>query len=224
MIVHIRGEANPKRLEVLLKQCWPRNSTNWANDPQQQICYAAIRKIARRHFPDVIMGVYTREELEYQQPEEKDITPASVEDLLDGNHDTQPTDAERIAGYRSDIFQAPDMGALKKIGSDLKAELPWIQDALREIYADRLALLRKQSPENTDIETGEITTGDAHPAETASTISPAQIQRIIETADSRETLEEAKEMVEGLDKRTKEYAELRNMIGVRMGEFEGTDQ
>lgn len=82
--LQVVGEGEPTSMDVLLKQCWPRHSTNWANDPQQQICYAAIRKMARRHFPDVVMGLYTPEELSHVQPEERDITPNNdVESLLE---------------------------------------------------------------------------------------------------------------------------------------------
>lgn len=71
----IKGDDDWRQLTLMLKQCWPRFSTQWATDPQQQICYAVIKKIARRDFPGVILGVYTREELE-AEPQEIDITPA----------------------------------------------------------------------------------------------------------------------------------------------------
>jgi hypothetical protein len=42
----------------------PRNSPLWKSDPDQQLFYYSVRAFARRHFPDVMMGVYTRDELE----------------------------------------------------------------------------------------------------------------------------------------------------------------
>lgn len=62
--IHVKGEEKPRTMELLLKQCWPRFSTQWAMDPKQQISYASVRKFARRDFPDVIMGMYTVEEME----------------------------------------------------------------------------------------------------------------------------------------------------------------
>jgi hypothetical protein len=70
----ISGEQGYRTIKVMLKQCWPRFSTQWATDPQQQICYSAIKKVARREFPDVILGVYTPDELE--QTTEREINPA----------------------------------------------------------------------------------------------------------------------------------------------------
>ncbi|HGS5440704.1 TPA: RecT family recombinase [Vibrio cholerae] len=73
----MKGENKPRSIDVLLKQCWPRNSTQWATDPQQQITYVGAKKWARRYCPDVILGVYTPDELEGGIPrsEEIDITP-----------------------------------------------------------------------------------------------------------------------------------------------------
>lgn len=71
----LKGESEPRVVTVLLKQCWPRFSTQWATDPQQQITYSAVKKWARRHCPDVILGVYTEDELEDYATNEKDVTP-----------------------------------------------------------------------------------------------------------------------------------------------------
>jgi hypothetical protein len=73
----LKGEDKPRSIDVMLKQCFPRNSTQWANDPQQQITYAGVKKWGRRYCPDVILGVYTPDELEEANttPQEKEINP-----------------------------------------------------------------------------------------------------------------------------------------------------
>jgi hypothetical protein len=60
----LRGEDEPRELPLYLKQATVRNSTLWASDPKQQLAYLAIKRWARLHCPDVIMGVYTPDELE----------------------------------------------------------------------------------------------------------------------------------------------------------------
>ena len=61
-----------------MTQCYPRFSTQWATDPQQQISYAALKKFARRYCPDVILGVYTPDEFEpVDPPPEREINPAA---------------------------------------------------------------------------------------------------------------------------------------------------
>ncbi|EXE11932.1 recT family protein [Acinetobacter sp. 983759] len=62
--VVLKGEDRPRILDVSFAQVGDvRNSPNWANDPRQQIAYLAIKKMARLHFPDVILGGYTDDEL-----------------------------------------------------------------------------------------------------------------------------------------------------------------
>jgi len=74
----LKGEDTPRELHLLLKQCYPRFSTQWATDPQQQITYLAVKKWARRFCPDVILGVYTPDELQDYAPAERDITPRAA--------------------------------------------------------------------------------------------------------------------------------------------------
>lgn len=70
----LRGESEPREITVMLTQCYPRFSTQWATDPQQQITYVAVRKFARRYAPGAILGVYEVDELD-TPPVEKEINP-----------------------------------------------------------------------------------------------------------------------------------------------------
>lgn len=56
-------------------QIKPQNSPLWTSDPDQQLAYYAVRALARRHFPDILMGVYDPEEAESMT----DVTPRSAE-------------------------------------------------------------------------------------------------------------------------------------------------
>lgn len=51
-----------------------KNSPLWKSDPDQQLWYYSARAMCRRHFPDVLLGVYEREEIE-QAPRMRDVTP-----------------------------------------------------------------------------------------------------------------------------------------------------
>ncbi|EMN5248815.1 recombinase RecT [Enterobacter roggenkampii] len=72
----MKGEDHPRVLELMLSQAQVRNSTLWASDPKQQLAYLATKRWSRLHCPDVIMGVYTPDELQETAPRvERDITP-----------------------------------------------------------------------------------------------------------------------------------------------------
>lgn len=72
----LRGEKTPRTLELLLVQASVRNSPLWATDPKQQLGYLAVKRWSRLYAPDVILGVYTPDELEEVNREMRDITPA----------------------------------------------------------------------------------------------------------------------------------------------------
>lgn len=72
----IKGEPEPRVLELLMTQARTRNSTLWTEDPKQQIAYLAQKRWARLYAPDVIMGVYTPDELENSIP--RDMGAAEV--------------------------------------------------------------------------------------------------------------------------------------------------
>lgn len=65
----LKGETEPRELQLLLAQARTRNSTLWADDPKQQLAYLAQKRWSRLYAPDVILGVYTPDEL--AEPGEK---------------------------------------------------------------------------------------------------------------------------------------------------------
>lgn len=71
-----KGEAEPRRLRLLLAQAGVRNSPLWGQDPKQQLAYLAVKRWSRLYCPDVILGVYTPEELEERAP--RDMGKAEV--------------------------------------------------------------------------------------------------------------------------------------------------
>ena len=74
----IKGESQPRILDISFAQVGTtRNSPNWVNDPKQQLAYLAIKKWARLHTPDVLLGVYTVDEL--QDGAEIDVTPKAAQ-------------------------------------------------------------------------------------------------------------------------------------------------
>lgn len=92
----IIGEEEPRVLELLLAQARTRNSTLWADDPQQQLAYLATKKWSRLHTPDVILGVYTPDEMEdFGSTEPRDITPPKE----------RPQTIEDLSEYPQDEFE-----------------------------------------------------------------------------------------------------------------------
>jgi hypothetical protein len=85
----------------------PKNSPLWKTDPRQQLGYYAARSWARRHCPEVLLGVYDREEAEHFGPDNaKDVSPrpSLAERLTQGRQD-QPQDvSQRREGFAADLL------------------------------------------------------------------------------------------------------------------------
>lgn len=61
----LKGESEPRVLRVSMAQVGDvRNSPNWVADPRQQLAYLTAKRWGRLHAPDVILGVYTPDELQ----------------------------------------------------------------------------------------------------------------------------------------------------------------
>lgn len=94
----LKGESEPRILDLLLTQAQVRNSTLWGSDPKQQLAYLGVKRWARLYCPDVILGVYTPDELQETAPRvERDITPparnaAGMNSLINAKPDQQPED------------------------------------------------------------------------------------------------------------------------------------
>lgn len=105
-----------------------KNSPLWKSDPQQQLGYFAARSWARRHCPEVILGVYDRDEAEqFRGPDNaKDVTPQqpSIMQRLRAAQDATQEPQDEREGFNPDhvtretsdaltgeILDNPDTGA-----------------------------------------------------------------------------------------------------------------
>jgi hypothetical protein len=61
----IKGEAKPREIKLWLREAKTTNGM-WVKQPEQQLCYAGTRVWARRHAPEVMLGVYSPEEFDAQ--------------------------------------------------------------------------------------------------------------------------------------------------------------
>lgn len=173
----LKGEDEPRELVLLLTQARTRNSTLWADDPRQQLAYLAQKRWCRLYAPDVLLGVYTPDELE-SPPAERDMGSAEVVD--DAPKSTTRTNAlkERLGAQKShEPKQEPPKKTLKEVlkaiesANDADALAATAGDAshlpdadkkeARKAYSKRAEVIaaapaQKQQTTDIDPETGEI--------------------------------------------------------------------
>lgn len=87
-----------------------KNSPLWKADPDQQLWYYSVRAMCRRHFPDVILGVYEKEEIE-QAEGMRDVTPkepgAFTQIAKAARSQAQPETIEPEADPEEDVTPIP---------------------------------------------------------------------------------------------------------------------
>ncbi|GJK88480.1 TPA: recombinase RecT [Citrobacter freundii] len=136
----LKGEDQPRELDLLLAQARVRNSTLWADDPRQQLAYLAVKRWARLFCPDVILGVYTPDELD--EREEKIINPAqstqniTMQDINAGSLQTtsaQEADVnidDTAEKFRARIDSAETLEDATAVGNDINTAKPALGTAL----------------------------------------------------------------------------------------------
>lgn len=88
-----------------------KNSPLWKGDPDQQLFYSAVRAFARRHFPDVMMGIYTVDEMLDAPPPQTVVVGTTAADL-----------AARLSAKRSDDQVIEPAVVLEQAAAEAQAE------------------------------------------------------------------------------------------------------
>ncbi len=125
----LKGEDEPRELDLLLAQARVRNSPLWADDPRQQLAYLAVKRWARLYCPDVILGVYTPDELEERQEKVINPEPAPRMSVQEITSDVSTTSAQVPTSnidtladdFRDRIETAEDVDSAKAVRVDIEA-------------------------------------------------------------------------------------------------------
>jgi RecT family len=136
--------TSPKIRDIKVK-----NSPLWASDPQQQLSYYSARAWARRYTPDVMLGIYSQDELE-----DRHIGPDHAKDVSPSEtlHHRLSAQAVRGAG-----FNATDITAtINEIAPDTSAST-----------AEEKATPSTTSRSPADVRGGVADTDASHEAEAA---------------------------------------------------------
>lgn len=125
----LRGETEITWGEpIYLSGVVTRNSPLWVSNPKQQIAYLAVKYWARLYCPEVILGVYSPDEVD--QREEREINPApqrmSVSEIAEANNGAERgmnepmVNIDTIAdGFRARIETAETLESASAVGNDI---------------------------------------------------------------------------------------------------------
>lgn len=117
----LKGETSPREIDISMGQVGSvRNSPLWVSDPRQQLAYLAIKRWSRLYTPDVILGVYTPDEI--AEREELDVTPVqSTVKKHQGASGLKAQMAEREQSQETVIDMAPNNFDVKGLINQINA-------------------------------------------------------------------------------------------------------
>jgi hypothetical protein len=119
------GEDRPKLFTAKMKTITTKSSPLWKQQPAQQIAYFALRAWARLYCPDILLGVYTREE----RQDMIDITPGDGPTAASTIENELRDEAARERGTKPNVTEVVDQTTGEV------TDHPALQDMLAEISA-----------------------------------------------------------------------------------------
>lgn len=129
-----------------------RNSPLWKSAPKQQLAYLAVKYWARLYCPEVILGVYSTDELEPTKRTIKDITPTDANLLVNGNPEEnqqlkqgKPVE-DRLSDYISKVEVTTSLTKLEQMiiaARNIFNDYPEYLAEAEKIYFDRLKALEE---------------------------------------------------------------------------------
>lgn len=128
-------DGRVREIDIPLCTCYPRNSTNWIYDPQQQIYYTAVKRWVRRYAPHLGLGIQDYEDLaaRQSQQEEREINPIqnterkevekkgtveNIDDLLNDGEQPAPVAQQAAVSDVNDLLNGDE------VMSDAGANIP----------------------------------------------------------------------------------------------------
>lgn len=156
----VRGQSKPRSIELTFEDAHTldkqgRVNKQWVKDVDQMLSYAGVRKWTRRHRPGVLLGVYSREEL--QSGFDIDGSPiidvtaeGSAEDqaaasIAKAGDDAAAREAKLVREYR---FNTPEKTKTHNNPEDWITD--WDMAIARYVKADALEGLKKLLQLNID--------------------------------------------------------------------------
>ncbi|MGI9485308.1 MAG: recombinase RecT [Geminicoccaceae bacterium] len=140
-----KGEDEERTIEATWKEgkALSQSGAKWKELPDQQLCYYAARKWARRHAPELIMGVLSADEI---QAMAGNIGPDNARDI--GGHSE---------AKRTPIRSMDDLADKLQAKVDDGGELPFRRDDDFDITPEPQNSPQEAGDDIVDTDTGEVT-------------------------------------------------------------------
>jgi hypothetical protein len=133
----LRGETEPREVVVWIKDAKTANRV-WQTQPDQQLMYHGTRVWARRHTPELMLGVYSPEEFDEPQqarrPEPPKVTPTLPERKPDEQMETLRQQSADLSEKIADVAPIKPF-EFRPNGDDAESWREWANNLLEQVRA-----------------------------------------------------------------------------------------
>jgi len=105
----LQGEPGPRVVDVILKNARTQNKV-WQTQPDQQLMYHGVRVWARRHTPELMLGVYSPEEFDEPAPARK-MPPVAAKNVMLPAHDSETGEVVETEAPELELAPSDDLTA-----------------------------------------------------------------------------------------------------------------
>jgi len=149
----IKGEDKPREVVVTLASARTDNE-HWKKSPDQMLTYHAARVWARRHTPEVMLGIYSPEEFNQEPhrdtfagPTIEHATPVAPEPAVGAAQTKRQTSAEWLDEIDMEVAAARTADEVDEIEARPKVQkmLDWLQNGARDRLQHILRVARERT-------------------------------------------------------------------------------
>lgn len=196
----IIGEDTPRELTLSMTQVVTRNSKLWIEDPREQLAHLAVKRWARMHCPEVVIGVYTPEEVRARSMVgNTTISDADKKVDVAIPKNNLPTPDEQFAKAQEKLDKAARLEDLTGYGFEAMIEAIASTDTNKSLDTIGRTIKRMVEDPNNDLQNGseEYRALRAAYADQKNKIEAAQISLNITTAKTAEQLDIIEDIIHG---------------------------
>lgn len=137
IVGRFRGCNEDSTVDISFAEAFTSND-QWRKDPKQMLWYAGARKWARRFVPDLVLGIYSEDELQAPaEGEEWRVTPGETMPYAD-----QQKSSESVSQQAPPTAQAPEGQTLQEALAEEQAKVNPVPQVTPGATADVIVLQR----------------------------------------------------------------------------------
>lgn len=197
---YIKGDPNPKTRRVKISTITTRNSPLWKSDPEQQIAYFATRAWARLHAPEVLLGVYTPDEIESIPADRNTDAPQPLSSHMLAAQAGVTVEQQQIAQEPAEQVEDATVEPMETVDAEIEEAVAEVEQTYADETPGTLSPEAQQTLDEIDgpLDADQAEDEGSDPREAVAAELIAKVDRCVTIIDLRALHEREKQTIEAL--------------------------